>query len=272
MAIVGVGVGVPVGVGVRIDAGTGSPEGLVVGTIGALWIQTDGADGEVLWRKTSGSGATGWTTYGIFGGIARVGKYAPQAGAALFGRSDLDQTQSGNYALLQDNQGNTFVNAVSTKKVGLRVNNVEQAFINTTGFVAIVDVDATGGYRQTIDGWFQENVAASQTDVALTRLATTTEVPTRWIAVRSGSVTGVNVKANAPRSAGTLTIKVFKNGAQLGTLTAVLDGTNTTFKATTQAKDVDTFVAGDELELTITTDAGWLPTTADIRAALEIET
>lgn len=145
-----------------------------------------------------------------------------------------------------------------------------------TNYVVIGgDVDQaviTGGFRQTIDGWYQENVAASQTDVALTRLATTTEAPTRWIAVRAGSVTGVNVKSNAARAGGTLTIKVFKNGTQLGTLTAVLDGTNTTFKATLQAKDTVTFVAGDELELTLTTDAGWLPVTADVRAALEIET
>lgn len=133
------------------------------------------------------------------------------------------------------------------------------------------DISANGGYRQTIDGWYQENAAASQTDVALTRLATTTEVPTRWIAVRAGSVTGVNVKSNAARIAGSLTIKVFKNGTVLGTLTAVLDGTNTTFKATTQAKDTDTFVAGDELELRVTTDGSWSPVTADIRAALEIE-
>jgi hypothetical protein len=150
-----------------------------------------------------------------------------------------------------------------------------------TGWRAVASLDAAtdldqvviaGGFRQTIDGWYQENVAASQTDVALTRLATTTEAPTRWIAVRAGSMTGVNVKSNEARVAGTLTVKVFKNGAALGTLTAVLDGTNTAFKATTQAKDVDAFAAGDELELRITTDGSWSPTTADIRASLEIET
>jgi len=106
----------------------------------------------------------------------------------------------------------------------------------------------------------------------MTRLATSTEAPAKWIAPRAGSVTGVWVKANTPRTAGTLTIKVFRNGAQLGTLTAVLDGANTTFKATTLAKDTITFVAGDELETTVTTDAGWLPVTADIRTGLEVET
>jgi hypothetical protein len=140
------------------------------------------------------------------------------------------------------------------------------------GTGGIVDIRADGGFRQSLDGWYQENVAASQTDVVMTRLATSTEAPAKWIAPRAGSVTGVWVKANTPRTAGTLTIKVFRNGAQLGTLTAVLDGANTTFKATTLAKDTITFVAGDELETTVTTDAGWLPVTADIRTGLEVET
>src|SRR5205814_10665253 len=129
-----------------------------------------------------------------------------------------------------------------------------------------------GGYRQTIDGWFQNNVAANQVDVPLTRLATATEQPTRWIAVRAGSVTGVNVKSDTPRSAGTLTLKVFKNGATFSVNPAVLDGKNTTFKATTQAKDTSTFVAGDEISCVVATDSAWLPTTANIRAAVELET
>lgn len=61
MAIPSVGTGVPVGVGVRIDAGTGSPEGLVTGSVGALWIQTNGLRGQTLWRKYSGTGNTSWS-------------------------------------------------------------------------------------------------------------------------------------------------------------------------------------------------------------------
>lgn len=248
MAIAQVGNAVATGVGVNIDAGTGSPENIVTGSIGALWIQTDGANGEVLWRKTSGTGTTGWTTYASFLGPASVtGLLTALAGLSLTG----------------------------TLTIGADVNlyrNAANELKTDDALTAALDISAAGGFRQTIDGWFQENVAASQTDVALTRLATTTEVPTRWIAVRSGSITGMNVKSNAARLAGTLTVKVFKNGVVLGTLTAILDGTNTTFKASTQAKDVDTFIAGDELELRITTDGAWSPTTADIRASLELET
>jgi hypothetical protein len=190
------------GGGAFVIRGAGSPEGAVSAPVGELYIQTDGGSGEVLWRKTSGVGSTGWTTYSEF----------------------------------------------------------------------LADLVAPGGFRQSLDGWYQENVAANQVNVELTRAAG------RFRAARAGSVTAVVVTATEARTVGTLTIKVYKNtglagaaGAQLGTITAVLDGTNTSRKATTQAKDTDAFAAGDELYLTVTTDAGWLPVTADVRAALEIE-
>jgi len=136
--------------------------------------------------------------------------------------------------------------------------------IETTG-----DLKAAGGYRQTIDGWYQDNAAATQTAVQLTRFAAGV-VPTMFVPVRAGSVLGVCVLSNEARTAGTLTVEVYKNGAATG-LTAVLNGTDTTFKATTQGKDNDTFVAGDQIDLRVTTSADWTPVTADIRATLEIE-
>lgn len=41
-------------------SGTGSPEGVVVGAVSAIYRQTDGANGKTLWRKRTGSGNTGW--------------------------------------------------------------------------------------------------------------------------------------------------------------------------------------------------------------------
>jgi len=61
MAIPSVGSGVPVGGGVRLDAGIGSPEGVVAASVGSIWIQIDGANGLIVWQKSSGSGSTGWT-------------------------------------------------------------------------------------------------------------------------------------------------------------------------------------------------------------------
>jgi len=128
------------------------------------------------------------------------------------------------------------------------------------------------GFRQTIDGWYQENCPASQTDVAMTRLSGTTDNPTAWIAPRAGSVTAIALHSNAARSGGTCRAKVFKNGSEItASVTALLDGSNTTFNSATQAKDVATFSAGDILEVRLTSSS-WAPTSADVRASLEVET
>jgi hypothetical protein len=128
------------------------------------------------------------------------------------------------------------------------------------------------GQRQVIDGWIQDNVVASQSAVELTRAVG------RFRAPRAGSLTAVIATVSEARTAGTLTVEVFKNTGLAGAsgsgtgLTAVLNATNTSRKATTQAKDADTFAAGDELFVVVTTDAGWLPVTSDLRVAIEIET
>ena len=127
------------------------------------------------------------------------------------------------------------------------------------------------GSRETIDGFWQDNVSASQTLVVLTRSWGGAAFGNKWIALRPGSITGVGVKSSAARAAGTLTVAVTKNGASVG-LTAVLDGTNTVVKGTTQARGLDTFVVGDELSVSVTTSSDWSPTSADIRASLEVET
>lgn len=131
------------------------------------------------------------------------------------------------------------------------------------------DVNAGGGYRQVIDTWLTENVGGTAGPTEMDRLATTTEVPKRFIALRAGSITGVAVKTNDPWTAGTCAVEVYKNGSATG-LIATLSTTDHTFKATTQAKDLDTFVAGDEISVYFTV-SGWTPTTADIRAVVELE-
>jgi hypothetical protein len=44
----------------RLLSGTASPEGAVTGTVGTLYLRTDGATGSTLYVKESGSGNTGW--------------------------------------------------------------------------------------------------------------------------------------------------------------------------------------------------------------------
>ena len=100
----------------------------------------------------------------------------------------------------------------------------------------------------------------------------------RWVAPRAGRVTAVVVKATEARTAGTLTVNVFKNtglsgatGSAMG-VSADLDGTNTISKATTTnvIDSTRSFDAGDELYIRYST-SGWTPTTSDIRAFIEVE-
>jgi len=43
-----------------IRAGVGSPEGVVTGVVGSVWLRSDGAAGSTFYRKESGTGNNGW--------------------------------------------------------------------------------------------------------------------------------------------------------------------------------------------------------------------
>lgn len=53
---------------VDIRTGTGSPESVVTGTVGDIFIRTDGGASTTLFVKESGTGNTGWIAYGGSGG------------------------------------------------------------------------------------------------------------------------------------------------------------------------------------------------------------
>jgi len=120
-----------------------------------------------------------------------------------------------------------------------------------------------------VDGWFQNAVAANQNNVVLALYQG--NAPQVWVAPRDGWVHDLWISVDTPRTAGTLTLAVFKNTVQLGTATAVIDGVNTTYKLTQVDNRVLPFNAGDKLDLRITTTAGWLPVTANARAGIEVE-
>lgn len=50
------------------DEGTGSPEGVRVGNVCDVYLQTNGTPGATLWVKETGTGNTGWTAVGAGGG------------------------------------------------------------------------------------------------------------------------------------------------------------------------------------------------------------
>ena len=158
------------------------------------------------------------------------------------------------------------------------INDVQSGFAHTQsyiGFYGTGDVISVGGNKTILDLWYQDNVAASQTAVVLSRYGSAGGAPAyganSWFAPRAGSILGIAVRSNAARSAGTLTVEVYKNSTTATGLTAVLDGTNTTFHSTYQKHALDAFAAGDWLVVKITTDGSWAPTTADIRVIIEVE-
>lgn len=114
-----------------------------------------------------------------------------------------------------------------------------------------------------LGGWWQDNVAASQTGVVLAMSNARTEVPMP----SAGHVVGIVVYSNAARVAGTLTVDATINGTATG-LQAILNGTNTQTKATRQAQGLDKYAEGNRIGVKITTDGSWSPTTADIDVAV----
>lgn len=63
-----------------------------------------------------------------------------------------------------------------------------------------------------------------------------------------GSIVGLSLAAAAARTSGSTTWEVYKNGSATG-VTAVIDATNTQYNYTTQADSLDTFVAGDRIDI-----------------------
>lgn len=112
--------------------------------------------------------------------------------------------------------------------------------------------------------WGQENVAASQTNVPLSAMVSMNFDTIKM--TRAGSIVGISSRLTEAITAGTMTIKVTKNGTP-GTLTLI--HTTGTGSTSVQASGIDTYVAGDLIGVQISTDVGFLPTTTDLEVWLE---
>jgi len=107
--------------------------------------------------------------------------------------------------------------------------------------------------------FYQDNVAANQTDVALLGPPSTRG----YVASEDGSICALAVRSNAARTAGSFTVEPRINGTKIG-FNVTIDGTNTTVNYDRQDQGIDPFVAGDLIDMVITSTAAWAPTTADI--------
>ena len=124
------------------------------------------------------------------------------------------------------------------------------------------------GARMAIPGFVRSNLAASLTDDQLERYDGTASGHQESIVVPyAGSAVAISVASNEARSAGTATFEVFINDVASG-LTAVLDATDTQYAFGTQAVGTDALAAGDRVDVHVTTDGTWAPTTADVEATI----
>lgn len=151
-----------------------------------------------------------------------------------------------------------------------------------------VQVDDSGGFRQTIDGWFKDGGLTGLTNVEIARnnfaVGAGTAGAARFRAARDGSITAIVVTSDQNQSSGTLTVEVYINSTGLAggagnatALKAQLDATNRARHAVTQPKGLVAFVAGDEIYLVVSTSTAppdpqtWAPVAGKIRCAIEIE-
>lgn len=70
-------------------------------------------------------------------GSTLIGSWPTTTSLAMFGNSALDQTNAANYALLQSNQGITYLNAASGQSLRLRIANTDRLIIDSGGNVGI---------------------------------------------------------------------------------------------------------------------------------------
>jgi hypothetical protein len=103
------------------------------------------------------------------------------------------------------------------------------------------------------------DLAAAATDTPLQHAAAA--AVTEAIAPFDGEIIAITVAGNDARTAGSATFQVRKNGVVQTTHSAVIDGTNPQrLRHALTHETALSFEAGDQLEVVVTTDGGFLPT------------
>jgi len=108
----------------------------------------------------------------------------------------------------------------------------------------------------------QANCVATQTDVNLTRDGDSANK--RFVAPFKGSVVAMSINCENARSAGTCIVNWRKgtvSSMTKGTLACVLNADPTQIDTATQDPGVETFTAGQVIDVVVTTDSGWAAST-----------
>lgn len=131
---------------------------------------------------------------------------------------------------------------------------------------------ATAGREVPPEIWFQQDVAASQSNVDLS--AQNSQLFDTWKVLRAGSIVGLAsrlTEAITDATADSLLVTVTINGTP-GTLQISHNSAgNASGGEATQATGIDTFVAGDLIGIEITTLGTFAPVTTDLEAYIEID-
>lgn len=125
-----------------------------------------------------------------------------------------------------------------------------------------------------VDGWFANNLAAGAGATLMDRAGwpadTVAWSTTKWLAPRDGSVISVFLGVSAVLTAGDITVKLFRNGADSG-LFVKYPVVGPLVRTSYSPQGISKFSAGDYLELKYTTAGGLTPAgTVDIMAGIEI--
>lgn len=251
------------GVGAAAEKGLRIGSAVVAGTTPAVELQAVanfGVDQSVVLITESG-GATALCQIDGIGSVIALGTYRSRGVQAV-------GTPLVNHNLDRD----TGLGFPAADQVALvaGASDVLTAIAAGGRVVITGDVEAAGGYRDSLGPWMENAPTLGQMDNPL-EVGAVGSLREDWIVARSGSVTGIAYVADLAVVLGeTLTVNVRVNGVIVFTMAVVnADGTSRT---TTQAKDVDAFVAGDLVSVSYSTtgvagDAG--PT--EITVYVEIE-
>lgn len=118
-----------------------------------------------------------------------------------------------------------------------------------------------------LGGFLQVDVAAAQTDAVLTRFSDGAPAPDAIVAGRGGRIVGIAARSNADLTAGTATFEPTIAGVKVAGSAVLSD----LVQAVASKFDPVAFAQGALLGIMLTTDAGFLPVTADVDADLLIE-
>ena len=114
--------------------------------------------------------------------------------------------------------------------------------------------------------FLEENLAGSATQACVL-------VPyagNEFFAQRNGRVRSLTALVTELWTAGTLTVKVTKNGTAQTVLNCLIDTTNRQFDEAFGDLDDLTYSAGDRIGVQAVT-SGWTPTTSDLLAILDLD-